>query len=123
MKGRLLILGIVLFVASVAAVAWTLADLPPVRFLLRYGLSPGCEPTGQTMTLEGVEFVEIGPGVFLMGSTHLAGGGDWLAKLCAPFGLPWGKHPNPSDEMPVRWIEIRRGFWIARTEISDATQS
>jgi len=38
-----------------------------------------------------------------MGSTSNAEGGDWLGKLCKPFGLPWGKQPEPSDEMPVHW--------------------
>jgi len=87
---------------------------------VRYGLDPYCEPTGEKVTLEGVEFVEIGPGVFRMGSTYLAEGGDWLGKICAPFGLPWGERPLPSMEMPVHWVEFRRGYWIATTEITSA---
>ena len=35
-----------------------------------------------------VEFVEIGAGIFRMGSTYLAEGGDWLGRICAPLGLP-----------------------------------
>jgi len=35
--------------------------LPPVRYYLRYGLDPYCEPTGERATYEGVEFIEIGP--------------------------------------------------------------
>jgi len=64
--------------------------------------------------------VENGPGIFRMGSTANAEGGDWLGKLCKPFGLPWGKKPEASDEMPVHWIEFRRGFWMAKTEITNA---
>jgi hypothetical protein len=55
--GFLLLLGI-------TYVAWTLTGLPPLRFILRYGFSPRCEPTGNTTTIDGVEFVEIGPGIF-----------------------------------------------------------
>jgi formylglycine-generating enzyme required for sulfatase activity len=120
MRRRLVFFLIVLSTIGIVVVAWTLADLPPVRYVLRYGLHPGCEPTGEKFTAEGVEFVEIGPGIFRMGSDYLAEGGDWLGKLCAPFGLPWGQKPEPSDEMPVRWVEFRRGFWMATTEITNA---
>ncbi len=120
MKRRIVLIGIALFLVGVAVIAWTLAGLPPVKYVLRYGISPGCEPTGETQEYEGVTFVEIGPGIFRMGSTANAEGGDWLGKLCKPFGLPWGKQPEPSDEMPVHWVEFRRGFWIATTEITNA---
>jgi len=120
MKRRIVILLVALFIVGVAVIVWTLAGLPPVKYVLRYGISPGCEPTGETLEAEGVTFVEIGPGIFRMGSTSRAEGGDWLGKLCKPFGLPWGKQPEPSDEMPVHWVEFRRGFWIAATEITNA---
>jgi len=120
MKRRVVILLIALFLVGVAVIAWTLAELPPVRYVLRYGLSPGCVPTGQTLEFEGVTFVEIGPGISRMGSTHLVESGDCLGRLCAPLGLPWGMQPEPSDEMPVHWVEFRRGFWIARTEVTNA---
>jgi len=120
MKRRVFLALGLLFLFAVVYVAWTLARLPPVKYYVRYGLDPYCAPTGGRVTCEGVEFVEIGPGIFKMGSTHLAEGGDWLGKLCRPFGLPWGKRPTPSDEMPVHWVEFRRGFWIATTEITNA---
>jgi len=121
MRRRLIVIGVVLLLLSgVAVLTWTLAGLPPVRYILRYGLAPGCEPTGQTMEIEGVEFVEIGPGIFRMGSTHGTEGGDWLGKLCEQFGLPWGERPEPSNAMPVHWVEFRGGFWIARTEVTNA---
>ena len=55
-----------------------------------------------------------------MGSTWWEERGDWLGRLCEPFGLPWGKKPRPSGEMPVRWVEFRRGYWIATSEITNA---
>jgi len=119
-RRRILLAAVVLaLLVGVGYIAWTLAGLPPVRYHLRYGLDPYCEPTGEKETYEGVEFIEIGPGIFRMGSTFRAGG-DWLGKLCKPLGLAWGKHPKPSNEMPVHWVEFRRGFWIATTEITNA---
>jgi formylglycine-generating enzyme required for sulfatase activity len=119
-RRKVLLLGLLLLLGGAAVIAWSLADLPPPGCLLRYGFSPGCEPTGDTVTLEGVEFVEIGPGISRMGSTLGARGGDWLGRICAPLGLPWGKSPVPSNEMPVHWVEFPRGFWIARTEVTNA---
>ena len=70
MKRVLLVL-----LGGVSTITWTLMGLPPIRYVFRYGLAPGCEPTGREMTIEGIEFVEIGPGIFRMGSEHLAEGG------------------------------------------------
>jgi len=119
-RRRVLLAVLALFLVGVGYVAWTLAGLPPMKYYLRHGLDPYCEPTGDRATYEGVEFIEIGPGIFRMGSTFNAEGGDWLGKLCKPFSLPWGKKPEASDEMPVHWIEFRRGFWMATTEITNA---
>jgi len=119
-RRRVLLAVLALLLVSVVYIAWTLAGLPPVKYYFRYGLDPYCEPTGEKETYEGVEFVEIGPGIFRMGSTFEARGGDWLGRVCAPFGLPWGKHPEASWEMPVHWVEFRRGFWVATTEITNA---
>jgi len=119
-RRRVLLAVLALFLVGVGTVAWTLAGLPPVKYYLRYGLDPYCEPTGEKVTYEGVEFIEIGPGVFRMGSAYIAGGRDWLGRICAPFGLPWGRQFGPSPEMPVHWVEFRRGFWIATTEVTNA---
>jgi len=67
-KRTVLLAGLVLFLVGVGYVAWTLAGMPPVKYYLRHGLDPYCEPTGQKEIIEGVEFVEIGPGIFRMGS-------------------------------------------------------
>ena len=67
MKRRIVLLGIALFVFGVGTIAWTLAGLPPVKYFLRHGLDPYCEPTGETLTVEGVTFLEIGPGIFRLG--------------------------------------------------------
>ena len=118
---RLALIAVLLFFATgIVAIGWTVADLPPVRYVLRYGFSPRCKPTGQTKQVEGVKFIEIGPGIFRMGSNHDAKGGDWIGKLCQRVGLPWGDQPEPSDEMPVHWVEFPRGFWIAKTEVTNA---
>lgn len=109
---------VLLALTGVTTLVWTALDWPPPGMILRYGLSYGCEPTGETKLVGGVEFVEIGPGCYRMGSTYLAGG-DWFGRICAAVGLPWGDQPEPSREMPVHWVEFRRGFWIARTEVTN----
>jgi formylglycine-generating enzyme required for sulfatase activity len=120
MKRLALITVLLFFATGIVVIAWAVADLPPVRYVLRYGFSPRCKPTGQTKRVEGVEFIEIGPGIFRMGSDHDAEGGDWIGKLCQRVGLPWGDQPEPSNEMPVHWVEFPRGFWIAMTEVTNA---
>ena len=117
MKRLFLITLAALLLAGIGVVVWTLTGLPPVRMVWRYGISYGPEPTGRTLTVEGVEFVEIGPGCFLMGSARYAKGGDFLGLWCSRLGLPWGDHPKQSMEMPVHWVEFQRGFWIARMEV------
>ena len=72
------------------------------------------------MLYEGVTFVEIGPGCFRMGSNKGGEGGDFLGRWCARLGLPWGDQPKPSDEMPVHWVELPRGSWIAKHEVTNA---
>ena len=122
MRRRLITaLAVLLALAGVTVVLWKALDWPPPGMILRYGLSYGCEPTGETRTFEGVEFVEIGPGCFRMGSGKFAKGGDLLGKVCAVVGLPWGEQPEPetSDEMPVHWVEFRKGFWISRYEVTN----
>jgi len=120
MKRLFLITLTVLMLAGIGVVAWTVAGLPPVRMVWHYGFSYGPEPTGRTLTVESIEFVEIGPGCFLMGSEENAEGGDLLGRWCARFGLPWGDQPKPSNEMPVHWVEFPRGFFIAETRVTNA---
>jgi len=102
-KRTVLILAAVLFLVGVTAIVWGLADWPPIRLILKYGFPPSGGPTGNVKTIEGIEFVELKLGYFRMGSKFNAKGGDWLGKICAPFGLPWGKHSEPSRAMPVHW--------------------
>jgi formylglycine-generating enzyme required for sulfatase activity len=95
---------IALLLAGILGVAWIVTGLPPVRMVWRYGFSYHPEPTGTVETYGGVDFVEIGPGCFLMGSDQNAEDGD---------------QPEPCDEMPLHWVEFRRGFWVAKTEITN----
>jgi formylglycine-generating enzyme required for sulfatase activity len=118
---RVALIALVAFVLFlIGGTVWTLAELPPVSMVLRYGFSYGPEPTGKVETYEGVAFVEIGPGCFRMGSEKNALGEDLLGQLCARFNLPWGEQPKPSDEMPVHWVEFPRGFFIAMMEVTKA---
>ena len=107
-----IVLGLLLalLLTGIGVVAWTVAGLPPVRRVWRYGFSYHPEPTGEEETYQGVEFVEISPGCFRMGSREGAVGGDLLGHWCSRFGLPWGDQPEPSHEMPVRGTDrVRPG--------------
>ncbi len=119
MKRLFLIVMVLLLLSGIGVVVWTAAGLPPVRMVWRYGFSYGPEPTGQVKPIGGIEFVEIGPGCFRMGSREGAEGGDLLGQWCSRFGLPWGDQPEPSREMPVHWVEFPRGFFIAKTEVTN----
>jgi len=119
----ILILLVLLLLSGIGVVVWTVAGLPPVRMVWRYGFFYGPEPTGEVVPYEGVTFVAIGPGCFRMGSREGAEGGNLLGQWCSRFGLPWGDQPKPSNEMPVHWVEFPRGFFIAETEVTNATQS
>jgi hypothetical protein len=101
MKRNLLILTVLLVLSGIGVVVWTALELPPVRMVWRYGFSYHPEPTGEIVPCEGVEFVEIGPGCFRMGSNQGAEGGDFLGRWRARLGPPWGEQPEPSEEMPV----------------------
>ena len=64
MKRLFLIVVVLLLLLGIGVVVWTIAGLPPVRMVWRYGFSYQPEPTGQVVPFEGVKFVEIGPGCF-----------------------------------------------------------
>jgi formylglycine-generating enzyme required for sulfatase activity len=104
MKRLILIFLALLLLSGIGVVVWSVAGLPPVRMAWRYGFSYAPEPTGRKRPIGGIEFVEIGPGCFRMGSDQHAEGGD---------------QPKPSDEMPVHWVEFPRGFLIAETEVTN----
>ena len=91
----------------------------PVEMVWRYGLAPSCAPTGETKLVEGIEFVEIGPGTFVMGSNANGELPDLLGRVCRTLSLPWGDPGKLSDEMPVHRVEFPRGYWIAKCEITN----
>jgi formylglycine-generating enzyme required for sulfatase activity len=111
---------VLLFLVLVLAALWNVLDWPPPRLILKYGFPPTGGPTGRTMTIEGVEFVELKPGYFRMGSHYYCEEGDLLGRICTTLHFPWGRKPShDSQECPPHWVEIRRPFWIARTEITE----
>ena len=61
-----------------------------------------CARTNREMTVDGIEFVEIGPGSFLMGSDS-----------------NWGMYAVPEDEKPVHRVTFASAFWIAKHEITN----
>ncbi len=123
MKRRLIIAVVVLLLAGLVSVLWTALGWPPVRLVWKYGFPPSMAPTEETVKLEGVEFVRISPGYFRMGSHFLCEKGDLLGRLSSLLGLSWGTPPEHSWECPPHWVKFAEGYWIARTEITNATQS
>ncbi|MHC4473815.1 MAG: formylglycine-generating enzyme family protein [Planctomycetota bacterium] len=72
-------------------------DDPPPHLVAKYGPPPVGGPTGRRKTVEGIEFIELKPGYFLMGSEE---------HEC---------------QKPEHWVEIAYSFWIARTEVTNQT--
>jgi formylglycine-generating enzyme required for sulfatase activity len=111
---------LLLFLVLLLAALWAGFDWPPAPLILRYGFPPTGGPTGRTMTIEGVEFVELKPGYFRMGSHFLCSKGNLLGRISAVLGLTLGEHPTHySRECPPHWVEIDGAFWIGRTEVTN----
>ncbi len=113
--------GLVIAIVLAAVAAWLSLGRPPPGWVVRHGLPPAGGPTGRAVEIEGVRFVEIGRGFFRMGSEYGWDRGDLLGRLSALAGLSWGRRADPpTDEMPVRWVEIREAYWLAETEVTNA---
>ncbi len=65
MKRGLAIAGVA--VPALLAAAWLSLGRPPPGWVVRHGLPPAGGPTGRAVEIEGVRFVEIGPGFFRLG--------------------------------------------------------
>jgi formylglycine-generating enzyme required for sulfatase activity len=112
---------VLLFLVLVLAALWSGFHWPPPRLILKYGFPPAGGPTGRTMTIEGVEFVELKPGYFRMGSHYFCKDGDLLGSICAPLGVPWGRWPwHAPMHDPPHWEEVGRPFWLARLETTNS---
>ena len=79
----------------VTPLLWLGLDLPPPLLLARYGLPPHGGPTGSAVLIAGIPFAELSPGYY---------------RRIAPDG---------SGE----WVEIRKPFWIAETELTNEAWS
>ena len=81
---------VLLLVTLSLATAWAVyagVGGVPVEMVVRYGLKPSCAPTGRTRNVEGIEFVEIGAGTFLMGSNAEATLPALPGRICRRLGL------------------------------------
>ena len=91
----------------------------PGMLVLRYGLPPAGGATGRTVTVEGIEFVELREGFFRMGSHFLCRPGELLGAIGALLHRPWGDPGlHAAGECPPCWVEMRHRFWIARREVT-----
>jgi len=117
-KLRILALAVVSLSGCVALTGLAL-NAPPTRLILKYGVQTQPMPTGRTVVIEGMEFVEIGPGCVQMGYDGGGQDGSWLNRFGARLGLEFLVKAEYSDELPVHWVEFSDGFWIARTEVTN----
>jgi formylglycine-generating enzyme required for sulfatase activity len=112
---------------ATVVVVWTGLLLPPPYWLLRYGLAPGCEPTGEVLFVEDIEFVVIGPGIARIGSSWLADegrfgftDGDLVGRVVRSAGIELGEPAKPSPEMPVHWVQFPKGYALAKSEVTNS---
>jgi formylglycine-generating enzyme required for sulfatase activity len=78
-------------------------DEPPPHLVAKYGPQPAGGPTGRRRIVEGIEFIELKPGYFLMGGPPLR------------FG------PLQADSHgPLHWVQIPDAFWMAKTEVPNS---
>lgn len=125
MRRVLLLLPLLL---ATAAVVWSGLGWPPPLWIVEYGLPGSQGPTGRVARIEGIEFVEISPGYFRMGSFRGRAPGDLPGRLARPVGLPWGRSPASAPNAPASsgreasecWIEIPRPFWMASKEVTSS---
>jgi formylglycine-generating enzyme required for sulfatase activity len=116
MKRRILILLITLLLLGVVLVVWEINDWPPGRLILKYGFPPTGGPTGNKREIEGIEFIELKPGYFRMGSPCKCDLG-YARRISSWLGF--GDAPeHEENNCPPQWMEIEAPFWIARREVS-----
>ena len=121
-KKKLLICAAVLLLLGLGLTStWLICDWPPPRLILKYGLPPAGGATGRSVSLGGMEFVEIDAGYCKIGSSWPNQPNAHRAAWCRL--LVWlGLHdeptrePAPRDSEP-RWVEIDKVFWIQRRVI------
>ena len=92
---------------------WLICDWPPPRLILKYGLPPAGGPTGRSLTIERLRFVEIEPGYFYAEPEHFVSAEGLISRALRSFGL------QVSGTAPFAgWTEIDHHLWVLRTEVS-----
>ncbi len=106
-----------LFALGLLAVGllWMVAGQPPPGLLVRYGL-PGGGVTGRRLTYRGITFVELEPGYFCRGGTHLRSPGGILSRFYELVGLTVSLSTCEEHELPLAWVEVPDPLWVASTE-------
>lgn len=119
-RKRLIVSVVVLFVlGSGLWITWEVCDWPPVRLIIKYGFPPAGGPTGRRRVVDGIEFIEVSPGYFRMGSYTGPDTGGLLWKVATILGLSRGSPPRHGGLCsPPHWVEIGSRFWMAREQVS-----
>ncbi|MEN8148524.1 MAG: hypothetical protein ABFS86_01805 [Planctomycetota bacterium] len=118
-RRTVLVLFSLLVLLGVLTVVWRVREWPPPRLLLRYGLPSAAEPTGRVRVVEGIEFVEWGPGYRRVGSHEGCLRGDLPGRVSSWLGLPWGEPPDHRGRTcPPTWVDVPYRFCIARRSLT-----
>lgn len=120
-RKRLMVTTLVLFVFGCGLwTTWEVCDWPPVRLIVKYGFPPAGGPTGRRMTVQGIEFIELSPGYFRMGSHHSCVHTGLFERVLGWIGFSNAQRvQHRCDECPPHWVEISTSFWISRAEVSN----
>ena len=108
---------VMLLVLPGVVVVWAGLALPPPLWVLKYGPTPGCEPTGRKAIVEGIEFVEIGPGYVRVGRHYMCDLGVRVPTVGSLGVLSYSHHSG--FECPLRWTEVRHRFWAASEPLAN----
>jgi len=117
-RKRLIVTTVFLLVlAGTLFVTWHACDWPPLRLILKYGLPPAGGPTGRRTMIEGIEFVELSPGVYRRGCDSEADVQGVFRRILSALGVGSSRNRTLLPHEPSSWVEIEQHFWISSTEI------
>ncbi len=118
-KKLLICVGVLLLLGGILTVVWIAFDWPPPQFILKYGVPPTGGPSGRRLTVGGIEFIEIGPTYFKMGSSTPGVGRGLALRVREALDLFSSRTTLITGEEPEHWVEFSSGFWISRTEVTN----
>lgn len=113
--------GSLLLIASIAlstaAITWSGLGTMPLAKIAYFGHSAEPAPTGERLTVLGISFLEISPGVFRTGRPS-APVGTIIQRMASVGEAPRCDCGRPLQ--PNGWAVIPEGLWISHHEITNS---